>query len=592
MTRPHAAYRRGAWREALDGALRDLGVAADPARRVALFNLAGASAMQLGDFDRAEACWREVARLHPGNAETLHNLAMLHRERQCPAEAETACREALRARADFVEAWRLLGDLLQARQALPDAEAAYREALRFRPECPDTLHNLACLMVVAQRFDEAERLLRETLRLAPAHVVAHNTLGNLLKARGRTVEAEAAYREALRLQPGLGLAWNNLGCLLREAGRREEADAALREAVRLDPARVEAWYNLGESLHEQRRLAEAEAAYREALRLRPDYGAVSWNLALLLLQTGRFVEGWERYEFRYRPENHRRATPPPQPSFSPWRGEDLAGGALLVIAEQGLGDLIQFARFLPLLAARGVGHLTLACDPSLVTLMAGLPCLDRVVSGWREGSGDPLPDRWVHLLSLPRLLGAGPSTMPARLPLAPVVSARDAFWESHLPVGRLRVGLVWKGNPTHKNDAHRSLPGLRPLAPLWAVPGVVFVSLQKGAGAQEAAFPPADQPLTDLGRHIEDFADTAAIVARIDLVIAVDTAVVHLCGALGRPCWVLLPFIGLDWRWPVDGAPSPWYPEGVRPFHQEHPGEWSAPVGRIAGELAALLSWR
>ncbi|MBF0296897.1 MAG: glycosyltransferase family protein [Magnetococcales bacterium] len=592
MNGPFAAYRRGAWREALAGALRDLGVEADPAGRVALLNLAGACAMQLGDFDQAEACWQEVVRLQPGHADTWHNLAVLHRERQHPAEAEAACREALRARPDFDTAWRLLGDLLQGRQAVSEAETAYREALRCRPECPDTLHNLACLMVGAQRFDEAERLLRETLRLAPAHVLACNSLGNLLKARGRTAEAEAAYREALRLRPGLGLAWNNLGCLLREGGRREEAGAALREAVRLEPTRVEAWYNLGELLHEQRRLAEAEAAYREALRLRPDYGAVSWDLALLLLQTGRFAEGWERYEFRYRPENHRRFTPPLEPSFPPWQGEDLAGGALLVIGEQGLGDAIQFARFLPLLAARGVGHLTLACAPSLVTWMAGLSGLDRVVSGWRDGLHDPVPDRWVFLLSLPRHLGAVPTTMPARLSFSSVPSARDALWESRLPTGRLRVGLVWKGNPTHKNDAQRSLPGLRALAPLWSVPGVVFVSLQKGAGAEEAAAPPEDQPLTDLGRHIEDFADTAAIVARLDLVVAVDTAVVHLCGALGRPCWVLLPFIGLDWRWPVDGTPSPWYPQGVRPFHQERPGEWTAPIGRITWELVALLPQR
>ncbi|MBF0460153.1 MAG: hypothetical protein HQL87_02040 [Magnetococcales bacterium] len=268
--------------------------------------------------------------------------------------------------------------------------------------------------------------------------------------------------------------------------------------------------------------------------------------------------------------------------FPLWQGEDLTGKSLLIFSEHGFGDQIQFCRYVTRLLAAGIRWCTVVCDPPLVALLASLAGVDQVLV---KGQDCPPHDFWLFYLSVPLHLATTPATIPDQIPYLHAPADRLARWEGLMPKQGFRVGLVWHGNPQHTNDANRSLPGLTVLAPLWSVPGVAFVSLQKGAGEKEASQPPPGQPILHWGDWIQDFADTAAIVTHLDLVISVDSAVAHLAGALGKPCWVMLPAVGTDWRWLHGRTDSPWYPGVLRLFHQEQPGEWSTVVQQIREAL-------
>jgi hypothetical protein len=309
----------------------------------------------------------------------------------------------------------------------------------------------------------------------------------------------------------------------------------------------------------------------------------AFSLAVVLLQTGRYAQGWPLYESRFEQPgtiHHQSASLLGCPR---WLGEPLAGKKLLVWQEDGLGDMIQFGRYLPLLKARGVTHLAFACQPPLQRLFDAVDGVDEVLSheaALQHASGY---DYWLSPMSAPALMGTTLDNIPAPLRLRPdpALLEQSSARLAALPEGR-KVGLVWRGNPRHHNDAHRSLPSLACLAPLWQVPGLSFVSLQKGDGESEANSPPAAQPLLPLGSAATDLADTAAIIAQLDLVISVDTSIVHLAASLGVRCWVLLPAHDPDWRWMSERSDSPWYPGTLRLFRRaSHDDDWHTTIARV-----------
>jgi len=307
---------------------------------------------------------------------------------------------------------------------------------------------------------------------------------------------------------------------------------------------------------------------------------------MLLLQ-GRYDEGWREYEARYSsdlPEPDRFPYPDRAP-FPPWRGEPLAGKSLLIWPEQGYGDEIQFCRYLPLLKRQGAARITLVCKPPLKALMETVEGADAVLSSDDVAEAVAPHDYWTYPLSIPLHCKTTVETIPARLPYLRAPREHAVRWSSRLPSDGFRVGLVWKGSDIHKSDSYRSLPDLATLAPLWTVPGVRFISLQKGRGEDEALHPPAGQALLHLGAGIADFADTAAIMKQLDLVISIDTAAAHLAGALAKPCWVLLPAYRCDWRWLQAREDSPWYPGVMRLFRQAPGGDWSGVVQEIKRAL-------
>jgi len=434
----------------------------------------------------------------------------------------------------------------------------------------------------------AETAFRHALQLEPQFAEAHANLGLLLDQGGQCREAEAHYRTALALSPRQAQTYVNFAALLAAQKRFAEAEVAYRQALELNPESPGAWSSLGVLLASMKREDEAEQCYRAAIALAPDYRKASFNFAYLLLRQGRFAEGWRCLEARdwYAPLEDYLTCPH-------WRGESLAGKSLLIGFEAGHGDMIQFCRYAALAKRQGATRVSVLCHPGLKSLFSRLIGVDEVIA-FDEDCPASDWDYWTPPLSLPFHFGTRLDTIPADLPYLSAAPERISHWASVMghTTAELRVGLVWKGNPRFENDADRSLPSLAVLSPLQAVDGIRFFSLQKGAGEDELAHGSAFPALMDLGSRSEDFAATAAIVMNLDLVITVDTAVAHLTGALGKPCWTLLPYYQTDWRWLKERTDSPWYPNVMRLFRQESMGNWAAVIADVKLALHSLVATR
>ncbi|VWC44913.1 tetratricopeptide repeat protein [Burkholderia lata] len=549
----------------------------------------GALLVSQGRLSDAEALLRrQLAAVTPLRASHHHRFGKVLEALGRLDEAEQALGQALLIEPQAADVLTDLGNLLRVLGRQAEAELAYRLAIAVRADYVLAHANLGAILVDMQRLPEAEAASRQALALCPDHLEAHYNLGVALQNLDRLPEAETAYRDAIRCRPGQPQPHNNLGCVLRAQGRHDEAMAVFADALSLAPDMAEVHYNLGTTFAYAGRHDDAERAYRRALELRADYGDARFGLATLLLALGRFDEGWRRYESRYEQSAfvHRRTRE--VLACAQWQGEPLAGKMLLVWQEDGLGDMLQFSRYVAEFRARHAARVVFACQPALHRLMETVDGVDAVLDHETATAQAAQFDYWTSLLSAPMHAGTTLDTIPPPVRFAPD-PARVAHWRARLdalPAGP-RVGLVWKGNPKHHNDAHRSLPSLALLTPLWSVPGVSFVSLQKGQGEDEARQPPGGLPLLHLGSEIDDFADTAAIVAQLDLVVCVDTSTAHLAASLGRPCWVLLPNQDVDWRWMHDRDDSPWYPGTVRLFRRGRGDTWIQLAERLREAFAA-----
>jgi Tfp pilus assembly protein PilF len=463
-----------------------------------------------------------------------------------------------------------------------EALEACDTALRRAPSHPEALHGRAVALAALGRREEALAEFARVVRLRPGNAQAIHNHAATLHHLGRFAEALAGFEEAVRLSPAYAEAWFNRGNALRALERHDDALDAYAEAVRLRPGYADALLNRSTLLQDRGRFAEAMEGYLAALQARPDFPGAAWNLSLLLLLQGAYRDGWRLYESRLLEPGLRDGYPRlPVPA---WRGDaDLRGRTLLVHAEQGLGDVLQFARYVPLLRARGVS-VVFGVHKALVPLMAtGLAGPEVTV----VTDGDPLPpvDASCPVMSLPLAFGTTLETVPWTGPYLRADAAKVAAWHERLgPPGRLRVGVVWSGRAEHRNDRNRSL-ALQQLLPLLALP-VEWHSLQR-------EYRPADEVLlrdTPAIRqhqdHLRDFSDTAALAACLDVVLTVDTSVAHLAGALGRPVWILLPHVP-DFRWLLEREDSPWYPT-ARLFRQPAPGQWAPVLARVRRELALL----
>ncbi|PCE22264.1 hypothetical protein BWP39_21555 [Paraburkholderia acidicola] len=420
--------------------------------------------------------------------------------------------------------------------------------------------------------------------LAAAGNASHSLLQAALAAyrQGDMKQAEALCRRVLEQDEHNGIAHNNLANLLRQSGRRSEAKQHYERALVQMPASAEIRSNLAGVLEDLREYDTAEIEYRRALALRPDFVEARFDLGLLLLSAGRYAEGWVYYEARAQVFAEHGTLPFPQ-----WNGEDLTGKSLLLLPEQGYGDTIQFARYAPLLKARGVKTLTMLCKPDIAPLLQTIEGVDEFVT---DPGALRMHDYWDSIMSLGCRLGTTPETIPAKIPYVGVFASRLEAWRARLPADGVRVGLVWKGNPDHDNDAERSLRHFSELLPLWSVGGIRFVSLQVGQAEVETETDGTNtqQPIVRLGKEIRDFGDTAAIVAQLNLVICVDTAVAHVAGALGVACWLMLPGVGTDWRWHRSGNQSAWYPKDMYLFRQG-PGGRPALIDEVRAALADVM---
>lgn len=531
----------------------------------------------------AEGAYRQSLAVRPNCAEAHNNLGNVLKELGRLAEADAAYRQALIIRPHYAEALNNLGSILKAFKRLTEAELACRLAVTVRPDYTEAHNNLGSVLGDLKRLPEAEASYRQALALRPDYAEAYYNLGIVLHNMDRLAEAEEAYRQALAINPGSVEMHNNLGNVLHALDRLPESAAAFQQALSFRPDLAEAHYNLGNVFVELGRLREAEASLQQAITIRPGYADAQFALAILLLSMGRLEEGWRLYEARYdKPEFVFSKTQSMLPCPR-WQGEALAGKSVLVWQEDGLGDMIQFGRYFALLKAQGATRVTFACMTGLHRLFASVDGVDAVLSHESALAEAAAHDYWTSLISAPlHFRTVDLNAIPPAVRLRPDAALVEQ-WRTRLeglPAGP-RIGLVWKGNARHQNDANRSLPSLTTLAPLWSVPGLNFVSLQKGQAEDEAQAPPVEQPLLHLGTDVTDFADTAAIVAQLDMLICVDTSTAHLAASLGKPCWVLLPGQCVDWRWMRERTDSPWYPDAVRLFRRSADEAWGSVIERV-----------
>jgi tetratricopeptide (TPR) repeat protein len=533
----------------------------------------GAVLLDEGRAEEAIAAYQQVVKLNPKNEEAHFNLAKIFLDHRKFNEARPYLERALALKPDSAESHNNMGMLLVREGKLEEARASYQRALALNPDFFEALNNLGNLFCTGRQFDEARACYQRAIALRPNIAEVYNNLGVVFRDLGMFDDAQACHERALALKPDYAEAHNNLGIVFRDEGKLEESAACHERALALKPDHSEAFNNLGNTRRSQGRLEESLRSYEQALTLNPDNVEAQWNRSLVELLRGDFANGWRDYEIRSRRKNAPRRFPEPL-----WRGDSLNGARILLHAEQGLGDTLQFLRYVPMVQATG-GTVILDVPRSLLRLAAELPGIATLV-----GTGDPLPPFEWHcpLMSLPLAFGTSLDSIPAPVPYLNVPSeARKKAEDLQWPDKGQRVGVVWSGNPLFPEDWIRSIP-LRSCAPMFRREGVHFFSLQMGPAAAQLA--EVDATVIDLQAAIGDMADTAALIANLDLVITVDTAVAHLAGALGKTTWVLLPFAP-DWRWLMERETSPWYPT-MRLFRQPGFGDWGSVLERVRNELA------
>lgn len=539
-----------------------------------LWNRYADALANLHHYEDAAVAYRRALELEPRRHEArlaLGNALQLLRRHE---EAATEYRRVLDSQPDQGEAWFQLANALHHVERYQEAVDAYQRALSSGARRPETWFNLAASLNKLDRREQALECLGEALCLKPDYAEAYNNLGATLQSLGRLAEAEAQFSAALLLRPTYLEALYNLGSALQEQDRLEEALQRYGQVVARQPGHVDSLTNRANTLLLLNRVDEALADYQAVLALEPEHAEANWNRALLWLQKGDWERGWPAYEWRFRQKEHI----PKQFDRPRWMGEPLEGRTILVHAEQGLGDTIQFARFLKPLRRLG-GRVIFETQPRLKTLLASTEGIDVLIA---RGEPRPEHDFQIELLSLPCRLGVTLPALPAEVPYLGVDEALVRHWRERMgPDGSRRIGLVWRGNTRNKVNRRRSL-ALEQFAPLASLAGVSFYGLLRDAPAEELAAAPF--ALTNLEDPSNTPSDTAAIMMNLDLVVTVDTMTAHLAGALARPVRLLLAHAA-DWRWMLEREDCPWYPT-MRLMRQRRRGDWEELIGRLKEALS------
>jgi tetratricopeptide (TPR) repeat protein len=538
-------------------------------------------------------------------------------------EAFDSAEDALQQQPNDFDLLNAAGSSANACGLTEPAERYWKMAALIRPDSTATFFNLGVLFSVCNRQEEAEASYRHALALDNTYIGAHINLGALLQQSGRYAEAENSFRHIIAINPDDCRAWFNLAHVLSALGRRDEAEASYRMILSKDPNHADACNNLGAMLHQSHKFAEAESFFLQALAVKKDFAdahrnlgllyqdlkqfenaeicfrnarsvdpnnrEAEWSLGMLLLRLGRYAEGWQHYEARYHPDLKGRTIFPPVNPYPKWQGEPLVGKSIAVWSEQGMGDDIQFCRFLPVLKALGASTVTFVCKPLLAHLMQTASGVDRLVV---RGTTDDMPqhDYWTLLHSIPChaniLLDSIPSRTPYLFAKSPYLEETSTALKN---TGGFKVGICWKGSPGFILDADRS-PGIKPFKRLFTIPGVRFVTVVPGG--REELITSAQETAYDLGREVGEttppFEETAALITAVDLMITSDTAIAHLAGALGKPTWAVLPYSAC-WRWLEEREDSPWYPN-TQLFRQSERGNWTEVFERVAVKLESVIA--
>ncbi len=515
--------------------------------------------------------------------EALFALALREQNAGHLAEAAVAYRKVLALRPDIAGVRNNLGNVLMAQGMLDEAVEQFARVIALEPNYAEAHYNLGCLFRLQGKLDEAAARFEQSLALKPDLAEAHNNLGKIFWEQNRLDLALKQFEQAVAVRPNYAEAHNNLGNILWEHGQLDRAITQLGHAIALRPNIADPHNNLGNVLLSQGKLDEAAARYEQALALRPDYPEARLGLATCYLAQGDYERGWSAWEERLRMPGF----VPPQ-NVPRWTGQPLAGRSLLLLAEQGLGDTLHFVRYARLLKERGA-RIVLAAQAALGRLLTRDPDFDEL---FILGSARELPrcDFYLPLLSAPGAFGTDASNIPGTVPYLAADPELTDHWRQELAgIAGVKIGIVWQGSRDFRLDCWRSIP-LADFAPLARLPGVRLISLQNGFGSEQIAA--VDFPVVDLSDRLDKasgpFMDTAAVIGNLDLVVAPDTAIAHLAGALGAPVSLALQ-LSPNWRWLQGRDDSPWYPT-MRLFRQTTFGVWSDVFERIAHAVQAHRS--
>ena len=534
---------------------------------------------QQGKLRDAEKLYARVLKAAPGHFDALHLLGLVKAQSGQMGEAYRLMASAVRINAQAPDAWSNLANVLHSLKRNDEALAAVDKAVQLRPADAGFLQQRGNILLSLARHTDAIACFDAVLRSNPRQGEALFNRGTAKATLGRHAEALADFDAALMVMPLHPNALYNRGNALLDLGRPAEAIVAFDQALARAPQHVKALNNRGRALQALNRHAEALAAFDKAIAIDKDYADAHVNRSHTLLTLGELRKGFAAYEWRWKRTGMAgtaRKTGRPL-----WLGEYPIGGkTILLHAEQGLGDTIQFVRYAPLLAKAGA-KVVLEVQPELKALLSGLEGVQTCVA-----RGEPLPAFDVHcpLLSLPLALKTDSASVPAPIPYLHAADDRIERWKPRLEAlpGK-RVAIAWAGHTRHVNDRNRSL-ALEMLAPLLAREGISFVSIQRELRDGDREILTRYGNVTHVGDDLADMADTAAVAALTDLTLAVDTSVVHLAGALGRPVWIMLPFVP-DWRWGLASETTPWYPQ-ARLFRQPALGQWTDVVAAVGDALA------
>lgn len=541
---------------------------------------------QKGELAAAVTSYQAALALNPDDAEIYNQLGNVFAQLNKVDEAIDCYQQVLKRRPDDGYAHNNLASLLKGQGKLSEAELSFRQALKALPDYARGYHNLAVALYEQGHFAQAIENYQKAIALEPHHESFYN-LGCLFQKQKKWSEAADCFVQTLALKNDFYLAYHNYGVVLQAQDYFDEAMVQYQKALALNAKDPNVYSALAGTLVKKGEYQAGIAGFREGLKVETDNPTLHFNLGLSLLTVGNYDEGWRHAEYRYDASIKEYHYERPPVTFPQWHGEAIAGKSLLIWYEQGLGDEIQFCRYVSVLKQMGAKAITLACKKPLQPLFETLAGVDRLLAVDEKMTIQP-HDYWVFPLSIPLYCKTTLNTIPAHSPYLAAVPERVKFWQNKLPQGKMRVGLVWKGSVGHANDANRSLSHLTDLLPLWGVPECAFVSLQKGQGEDEVGALPKNCSITHLGSQIQDFADTAAIVAQLDLVICVDTSIAHLAGALGKPVWLLVPFVP-DWRWLLDREDTPWYPK-MRLFRQKQPKQWQPVIAQVSEQLKSMIT--
>ena len=544
-------------------------------------HLSGLIAHQSGKHPTAADLIRRAIEIDPNQAVFYCNLGNVMVSLGNSMEAIMSFQKAIALNPELVEAQYNLGNVFVKENKLEKAISCFRRTVDLKPDFPEAHHNLGIVLCKMNKFDEAIACLLDALRQKPNFPDAYRTLADVLKDQNRPVQAIGFYEKAIALKPDYVEAYVNKGNVFSEQGRLREAADSYQHALRINSASMDAYANLGKVLVDQGKLLEALDCYDKGLALDPDNGELIFDRSTLLLLMGNLAEGWEGYERRLDRPGWKK-TYPHRFEIPRWDGLSFEGKTLLVHCEQGFGDILQFARYLPMVKANG-GNIVFEAPKPLLKLFKAFPGVDALVEGPSMDKPGAGCDYFIPLLSLPGLFGTTLSSIPARIPYIHADLEKVEHWRKNIFGDKIKVGLVWEGKTT---DAKRSCP-IESFGGLAEIQGVQWYGLQKGRAADRVADLPGEMGLVNFGEAFEDFSDTAGAIENLDLVITIDTAVAHLAGGMGKPVWVLLKF-SPDWRWLMTREDSPWYPT-MRLFRQPRPGDWGGVMQNMLEALEVFV---